>query len=72
MKTQDLRFFYYRMRYRVTETWRFHREGTRTRVERSFAMEPTRWYAAPALFIISLFLRVAVARHMRRLETGPD
>lgn len=50
------------------ESWAFEREGTATRVTRSFEMRPKSAGARPALWLISLLLRRAIARHLRQMR----
>ncbi len=53
------------------ESWAFEPVGTATRVTRSFVLHPKSALARPALWLISLLLRRAVARHLRRMgDTG--
>jgi hypothetical protein len=49
------------------ERWEFERAGGGTRVVRSFRLHPKSRLARPALWLISLLLRRAVARHLRRM-----
>src|SRR5207249_4013867 len=46
------------------ETWEFQRVGDTTRVARSFRLYPKSAFARPALWLISFFLKRAVARHL--------
>ena len=50
------------------ESWAFEREGTATRVTRSFELHPKSTVARPALWLISLLLRRAIARHLRQMR----
>ena len=50
------------------ESWAFERAGTATRVTRSFEMHPKSAVARPALWLISLLLRRAIARHLRQMR----
>lgn len=56
---------------RIVETWDVEASGDTTRVCRSFAMFPKRWWATPVLWILSFFLKAAVARHLRQVAGGP-
>ncbi|HEX3149680.1 MAG TPA: cupin domain-containing protein [Gemmataceae bacterium] len=47
------------------ESWTFERAGTATRATRSFELYPKSTVARPALWLISLLLRRAIARHLR-------
>jgi hypothetical protein len=47
------------------EAWEFERLGDGTRVERSFKLYPKSFLARPALWLVSLFLRRAIVRHLR-------
>jgi hypothetical protein len=54
------------------ESWAFERAGTATRVTRSFELHPKSAVVRPALWLISLLLRRAVARHLRQMrDLGP-
>ena len=48
-------------------SWAFEREGATTRVTRSFELHPKSAAARPALWLISLLLRRAIARHLRQV-----
>jgi len=50
------------------ESWSFERAGTATRVTRSFELHPKSAVTRPALWLISLLLRRAVARHLRQMR----
>ena len=50
------------------ESWAFERAGTATRVTRSFELHPKSAAARPALWLISLLLRRAIARHLRQMR----
>jgi hypothetical protein len=50
------------------ESWAFEREGTTTRVTRSFELHLKSTVARPALWLISLLLRRAIARHLRQMR----
>jgi hypothetical protein len=53
------------------ETWEFERLGDGTRVTRSFALHPRTALARPALWLISLLLKRAIARHLRQMRDAP-
>jgi hypothetical protein len=50
------------------ESWAFQRVGTATRVTRTFELYPKSGLTRPALWLISLLLRRAVARHLRQMR----
>jgi hypothetical protein len=50
------------------ESWAFEPVGTATRVTRSFELHPRSAVTRPALWLISLLLRRAVARHLRQMR----
>jgi hypothetical protein len=50
------------------ESWAFERAGSATRVTRSFELHPKSAIARPALWLISLLLRRAIARHLRQMR----
>jgi hypothetical protein len=50
------------------ESGEFERAGTATRVTRSFELHPKSAVARPALWLISLLLRRAIARHLRQMR----
>jgi hypothetical protein len=50
------------------ESWAFERAGTATRVTRRFELYPTSAVTRPALWLISLLLRRAIARHLRQMR----
>ena len=50
------------------ESWAFERAGTAARVTRSFELHPKSAVARPALWLISLLLRRAIARHLRQMR----
>jgi hypothetical protein len=49
------------------ETWTFQSDGTTTLVTRSFELYPRSIFAFPVLWLISLVLRRAIARHLRQI-----
>jgi Polyketide cyclase / dehydrase and lipid transport len=50
------------------ESWAFERIGSVTRATRSFELYPKSAIAWPALWVISLLLRSAIARHLRQMR----
>ena len=50
------------------ESWAFERVGNATRVTRTFELHPKSAFARPALWLISLLLRRAIARHLRQMR----
>lgn len=50
------------------ETWRFERRGEVTGVVRSFDLHPRSVAARPLLWLISILLKQAVARHLRQMQ----
>ena len=50
------------------ETWVFERLGDGTKVVRSFELHPKSYFARPALWLISVLLRRAVARHLSQMR----
>ena len=50
------------------ETWDFERVGDETKVARSFEMHPKSIRAKLALWVISFFLKGAIARHLREMQ----
>jgi hypothetical protein len=53
------------------EVWQFEPAGDSTRVTRNFAMHPVGWWTKPALWLISLLLRRAIAKHLRLMAALP-
>jgi len=53
---------------RFEEVFEFEPEGTATLVTRSFAMYPTSGFARPMLWMISLLLKRAIARHLHQMR----
>lgn len=49
------------------EEWRFLPQGSGTLVTRTIRMVPTRPAARPALWLISLLMRRAIAHHLRQM-----
>jgi hypothetical protein len=52
------------------ETFEFEQVGEQTRVVRRFELHPKSKATRPLLWLISLLLRKAVARHLRRMREG--
>jgi len=52
------------------ETWEFQRMGNETKVTRSLEMDAKSIAACPVLWIISFFLKRAIARHLREMRTS--
>lgn len=50
------------------ETWAFERDGDRTHVVRSIEMYPKNSLTRPLLWLISLLLKRAIARHLDQLS----
>ncbi len=50
------------------ETWEFDRAGNDTKVARSFEMHAKSLVAKPTLWMISFFLKGAIARHLRDIK----
>jgi hypothetical protein len=50
------------------ETWVFERLGGGTKVVRSFELHPKSYFARPALWLLSVLLRRAVARHLSQMR----
>jgi hypothetical protein len=55
---------------RFEETWQFERTNEGTEVIRSFELYATSLFAKPFLWVISLLLRRAIARHLRQLAVA--
>jgi hypothetical protein len=53
------------------ETWEFERSGEGTRVVRRFELHPKGITTRPLLWLISILLRKAIARHLRLMREGP-
>lgn len=53
---------------RFEEVWAFERDGERTNVTRTFSLRPKSAVARLPLLLISLLLRRAVERHLRRMR----
>ena len=52
------------------ETWEFERVGNETKVTRSFEMNAKSALAKPVLWLISFFLKRAIARHLTDIKQG--
>jgi hypothetical protein len=50
------------------ETWEFSRIGRDTRVSRSFELHATSRLSRPLLWLISILLKKAIARHLRQMR----
>jgi hypothetical protein len=59
-----------RLATRFEEEWAFERSGDATRVSRTFRLYPKSALARPAVWLISLLLRRAVAHHLRQLRAS--
>ena len=53
------------------ETWEFERVGHETKAVRSFELNAKSMLTKPALWLISFFLKRAIARHLREMRTTP-
>ena len=52
----------------LDETWQFEPTGEGTRVIRSFELHPRSGATRPLLWLISLLLKRAIARHLRQMK----
>jgi hypothetical protein len=52
------------------ETWEFHRIGQDTRVVRSFKLHARSRVTRPLLWLISILLKRAIARHLRQMASS--
>jgi hypothetical protein len=59
-----------RLATRFEEVWEFEPLDAGTRVARSFRVYPKSSLARPVLWLISLLLRRAIARHLRQMRDG--
>jgi hypothetical protein len=59
-----------RLATRFEEEWGFERAGDATHVARTFRLYPRSVLTRPAVWLISLLLRRAVARHLRRITAS--
>lgn len=57
-----------RLATRFEESWAFERIGSATRVTRTFELYPKSGLTRPVLWVISLLLRRAIARHLRQMR----
>ena len=57
-----------RLATRIEETWEFKRTGNETHVTRSFQIHAKSVLARPLLWMISILLKKAVARHLRGMR----
>ncbi len=55
---------------RFEEEWGFERAGDVTQVARTFRLYPKFVLARPVVWLISLLLRRAVARHLRQMKAS--
>lgn len=51
-----------------TEVWDLERVGSGTKVTRTFEMHAASWSKKPFLWLISFFLKRAIARHLRDIK----
>ena len=56
---------------RFVEEWEFTRGRDGTQVERRFSLYPRSGITRIPLWVISLLLRRAIARHLRQMKTSP-
>jgi hypothetical protein len=61
-----------RLATRFEEAWGFQRTGNGTRVTRSFRLHARSAPARLLLWVIALFLKRAVARHLRAMRAGEE
>jgi Polyketide cyclase / dehydrase and lipid transport len=61
-----------RMATGIEETWGFERVGNETKVTRSFQMHAKSVLARPLLWVISVLLKKAIARHLREMRTSGE
>ena len=54
------------------EVWEFERFGDGTRVVRSFTLLPKSFFARPVLWLISLLLKRAIARHLSHMRRASE
>jgi hypothetical protein len=52
----------------IEETWDFQRIENTTRVTRSFKMHAKSAFTRPVLWVISILLKKAIARHLRQMR----
>jgi hypothetical protein len=61
-----------RLATRIEETWEFELVGNETKVTRSFQMHAKSALARPFLWVISILLKKAIARHLREMRTNGE
>jgi hypothetical protein len=61
-----------RLTTKFNKTWEFNRIGRDTRVVRSFESHATSRVTRPLLWLISILLKKAVARHLRRMRDSSN
>ena len=61
-----------RLATRFEETWQFSRIGRETNVVRSFELHARSRVTRPLLWLISILLRRAIARHLRQMRDASD
>jgi hypothetical protein len=72
LRMQDFSAPLSRLATRFDETWQFKRTDEATKVTRSFELHAKSPFARPFLWLLSLFLRRAIARHLRQMAaTSP-
>ena len=59
-----------RLATRFEETWEFQRTGNETHVTRSFRLHAKSALARLLLWVLSFFLKWAIARHLREMRTS--
>lgn len=57
-----------RLATRFVETWEFERVGNETKVARSFELNAMSLLTKPVLWLISFFLKRAIARHLTEIK----
>ena len=57
-----------RLAIRFVETWEFERVGNETKVTRSFELNAKSMLTKPVLWVISFFLKRAIARHLTEIK----
>lgn len=71
LRVQDFSAPLSRLATRFEETWQFERTEGATKVTRWFELHPNSSFARPFLWLISFFLRRAIARHLRQMAVAP-
>ncbi len=61
-----------RLATRIEETWEFKRTGNETHVTRSFQIHAKSVLARPLLWMISILLKKAIARHLREMRNSGE